>query len=225
MRFAITRVRRGVAVRRAAERKAMNKYWGILVAGSLAACASNNAQPPASSATVAEASSTPTTGADFAPASNDGMAAAPSEPHATHEMTAEQKAASSKPMAPTGNDVAPPSAAAPPVSNAAAMPGQDTPSAPDNSRVNARDKNAAALTPMDQGTSESDRKITQQIRQSVVKDGSLSFTAKNVKIITINGKVTLRGPVKTAAERTAIEAAAKNVAGVGQVDNQLDVKN
>jgi len=94
----------------------------------------------------------------------------------------------------------------------------------DNSRVNSRDKDSKTLTPMDQGGSESDRKITQQIRQSVMKDGSLSFTAKNVKIITINGKVTLRGPVNTAAERSAIEAAAKSAAGATQVDNQLEVK-
>ena len=57
-----------------------------------------------------------------------------------------------------------------------------------------------------------------------MKDGSLSFTAKNVKIITINGKVTLRGPVKTDQERAAIEAAAKQVAGATQVDNQIEVK-
>lgn len=109
--------------------------------------------------------------------------------------------------------------------NAAALPVQNPSSAPDNSRVNVRDKGGKTLTPMDQGPSEEDRKITQLIRQSVVKDGSLSFTAKNVKIITINGKVTLRGPVKTAAERSAIETAARNVTGVGQVDNQLEIKN
>jgi hyperosmotically inducible protein len=78
---------------------------------------------------------------------------------------------------------------------------------------------------MDQGTSEGDRKITQLVRQAVVKDRSLSFGAKNVKIITMNGKVTLRGPVKTDAERAAIESAAKNVTGVTHVDNQLEVKN
>jgi hyperosmotically inducible protein len=78
---------------------------------------------------------------------------------------------------------------------------------------------------MDQGSSEGDRKITQEIRQAVVRDGSLSFTAKNVKIITINGKVTLRGPVKTDAESAAIEAEAKDIAGAGQVDNFLEVKN
>ncbi len=57
------------------------------------------------------------------------------------------------------------------------------------------------------------------------RDSSLSFTAKNVKIITIGGKVTLRGPVKTDAERSAIEAQAKNVAGVSKVDQSTRSQN
>jgi len=77
---------------------------------------------------------------------------------------------------------------------------------------------------MDQGSSESDRKITRDIRQAVMSDSSLSFTAKNVKIITRDGKVTLRGSVKSAAERTAIEAAARRVVGNGAlVESQLEV--
>jgi hyperosmotically inducible protein len=56
-----------------------------------------------------------------------------------------------------------------------------------------------------------------------MKDGSLSFSSKNVKIITINGKVTLRGPVKSAEERAAIERAATQVAGAGRIDNQLEI--
>lgn len=95
---------------------------------------------------------------------------------------------------------------------------------PDNTKVNERDRNAAALTPTDQRENQTDLKITQQIRQNVMADGKLSFTAKNVKIITAGGKVTLRGPVKTAEERSAIEAAARKVAGVSQVDNQIEVK-
>lgn len=94
---------------------------------------------------------------------------------------------------------------------------------PDNTKVNERDTNAAALTPVDQGNNESDLKITQQIRQAVMANDALSFTAKNVKIITNGGKVTLRGPVKTTAERDAIDAAARKVAG-NQVDNQIEVK-
>ena len=200
----------------------MRIYWELLVTGTLLACASNNTPPPASSATVAEASSTRTTDADFAPVSNDGMAAAAADAHsakpaAAHEQRDHLDAISSSAPnnAPRATD-----------NNVATLPPQaQQPSPPDNSRVNARDRGESALTPMDQGPSEGDRKITQQIRQAVVRDGTLSFTAKNVKIITINGKVTLRGPVKSAGERSAIEAAAKNVAGVSQVDNQLDVKN
>ena len=92
--------------------------------------------------------------------------------------------------------VVPPSAATP------AAPG----AAPDNTKVNKRDANSAALTPVDQGNGETDLRITQQIRQAVMADNSLSFTAKNVKIITKNGSVTLRGPVNTAAERSAMTA-------------------
>jgi osmotically-inducible protein OsmY len=58
----------------------------------------------------------------------------------------------------------------------------------------------------------------------VVADDALSFNAKNVKIITVGGKVTLRGPVASAAESTAIEKSARAVAGVVQVDNQIEVK-
>ena len=93
---------------------------------------------------------------------------------------------------------------------------------PDNTAVNERDQDDRTLTPTDQGGSEGDRKITQRIRQAVMRDDSLSFTAKNVKIITIDGKVTLRGPVKSQQERAAIGAAAKQVAGA-RVDNQLEV--
>lgn len=119
-----------------------------------------------------------------------------------------------------GSDV-PRSAAEPP----SATPGTAPPGTqPDNTKVNERDRDNTTLTPMDQRNNETDLKVTQQIRQAVMADDSLSFTAKNVKIITQNGKVTLRGPVKTAEERNAIEAAARKVAGVTQVDNQIEVK-
>ena len=105
-------------------------------------------------------------------------------------------------------------------------PAPGTPSRPDadNTRVNRGDTGTKALTPIDQGNGKTDLKITQQIRKAVVGDSSLSFTAKNVKIITVNGRVTLRGPVKTDQERATIEAAAKQIAGDAQVDNQLEVK-
>ncbi len=95
--------------------------------------------------------------------------------------------------------------------------------APDNTKVNERDQKTAALTPGDQGENEIDRTITQKIRQGVMKADALSITAKNVKIITANSVVTLRGPVKSEKERADIVAIAQGTDGVKRVDNQLEV--
>lgn len=94
---------------------------------------------------------------------------------------------------------------------------------PDNTKKNERDSKQGAVTAQDQGGSSEDVAITQQVRQRVVKDDSLSSAAKNVKIITTEGVVTLRGPVKSNEEKTTLAGFAKNVAGVKRVDNQLEV--
>ena len=94
---------------------------------------------------------------------------------------------------------------------------------PDNSGRNVRDRDDQNKTTGDQSENELDRTITQNIRRAVTADGSLSTNAKNVKIITNNGMVTLRGPVKSEKEKAEIEAKAKQVAGVKSVDNQLEV--
>jgi len=94
----------------------------------------------------------------------------------------------------------------------------------DNTERNVRDRDAKALTPMDQSENEADRTITQQIRKAVVADDSLSTNAKNVKIITNNGVVTLRGPVKSEQEKVKIATAAQRVAGVSKVDNQIEIE-
>ena len=95
-----------------------------------------------------------------------------------------------------------------------------------NTKVNERDAQAATLTPVDQsqGTA-SDVELTRKIRQDVVADKSFSTDAQNVKIITLNGVVTLRGPVTTASEKSKIDGLAKRTAGVKKVDNQLEVKS
>ena len=95
--------------------------------------------------------------------------------------------------------------------------------APDNSGRNVRDRDNQTKTPGDQSENEADRAITQNIRQAITADDSLSTNAKNVKIITNDGTVTLRGPVKSEKEKTDIEAKAKQVAGVKRVDNQIEV--
>jgi len=90
---------------------------------------------------------------------------------------------------------------------------------------NLGDGNTNGLTAGDQSTSVTDRELTQKIRQSVVSGANnYSMAAKNVKIITVDGKVTLRGTVNTEAEKTGIAALAKTLAGDANVDNQLEVK-
>ena len=92
----------------------------------------------------------------------------------------------------------------------------------DNTDKNERDRNGATLTAGDQGGSEADRTVTQQIRQGVMDQSALSTTGKNVKIITVDGVVTLRGPVKTEQEKATIASIAQHVKGVTRVDNQLE---
>jgi hyperosmotically inducible periplasmic protein len=100
---------------------------------------------------------------------------------------------------------------------------QSTAPAPDNTGINERDRGGATKTPGDQAENEEDRKITQEVRRAITSDDTLSTNAQNVKIITDNGTVTLRGPVNSQKEKTDIESKAKQVAGVKRVDNQLEV--
>jgi len=95
--------------------------------------------------------------------------------------------------------------------------------AADDTGKNVRDRDPASLTATDQSESEGDRNITQQIRQGVMSKDGLSMNAKNVKIITRDGVVTLKGPVDGADERAQIAALAQSAAGVKRVDNQLEV--
>ena len=94
---------------------------------------------------------------------------------------------------------------------------------PDNSGRNVRDRDNQNKTSGDQSESEADRTISQNIRSAITSDDSLSTNAKNVKIITSDGTVTLRGPVKSEKEKAEIEAKAKQAAGVKRVENQLEI--
>jgi len=104
-------------------------------------------------------------------------------------------------------------------SNLAKAAGQDSTSAADNTKANKDDGKTADQ----QKENKNDREITRQIRKAVVEDKSLSTYAHNVKIITINGTVTLRGPVRTEDEKSSIESKAKAIAGVNDVRNELTV--
>jgi hyperosmotically inducible protein len=104
------------------------------------------------------------------------------------------------------------------------MAQDSTPTAPNNSAVNVRDRVPDAMTADQQSNTKSDMTTTREIRQAVVKDHSLSVLAHNVKIVSANGKVTLRGPVNTEKEKITIARKARAIAGRGNVDNQIEVK-
>lgn len=95
---------------------------------------------------------------------------------------------------------------------------QQTP--PDNTKQN---KDQTSPTADQQKMNPADRALTQKIRKAIHQDSSLSTYAHNIKIIAQDGKVTLRGPVRSEDEKTSIEAKAVAVAGQGNVTNQLEV--
>ena len=96
--------------------------------------------------------------------------------------------------------------------------------APDNTKVNERDMSQDKPTADQQKDNRSDQDITQQIRRSIMKDKSLSTYAHNVKIVTQDGQVTLRGPVRSEDEKKAIEAKAAEIAGGDKVTSELNIK-
>ena len=101
---------------------------------------------------------------------------------------------------------------------------QNTAPSPDNTKVNKRDRNASQAT-ADQGkNNNSDRETMRKVRRAVMDDKSLSTYAHNIKIISQHGKVTLKGPVHTEDEKKSIEAKATEIAGDGNVINQITVK-
>ena len=94
---------------------------------------------------------------------------------------------------------------------------------PDNSGVNTRDRQPGAITADQQGTSAADRDASKKIRESIVRDKDLSTYAHNVKVVTRDGTVTLKGPVRSEAEKKAVEAKAQAVVGADHVVSELSV--
>jgi hyperosmotically inducible periplasmic protein len=93
----------------------------------------------------------------------------------------------------------------------------------DNTRVNKRDRSGEQVTADQQKQNSSDIELTRKIRSSISKDKSLSTYAHNVKVITQDGIVTLKGPVRSEEESKVIESKAAEVAGTSNVKNQLDI--
>ena len=95
--------------------------------------------------------------------------------------------------------------------------------APDNTKVNKRDRADGAVTADQQKETAADRELARKIRRALTKSDTLSTYAQNVKIIVRDGKVTLKGPVRTAAEKTAVAAKAIEIAGKDHVVNNLSI--
>ena len=95
---------------------------------------------------------------------------------------------------------------------------------PDNTKVNKADRSATEPTADQAKNGKTDRETMQKIRRAIVKDKSLSTYAHNVKVIADNGKVTLKGPVRSEEEKKAVEDKATEIAGAGNVTNELTVK-
>jgi sporulation protein YlmC with PRC-barrel domain len=94
----------------------------------------------------------------------------------------------------------------------------------DNTARNVRDRKEDRPTPLDQGSSDADVQTTRRIRQEILAKQGLSVNARNVKVMTVNGRVTLRGPVNDDIEKQAIVEIANRIAESANVDNQLEVK-
>ena len=94
----------------------------------------------------------------------------------------------------------------------------------DNTKQYSSEQNKNTETAEKQSNSKDDLALTQKVRQAVMKDGSLSMNAKNVKIIAQDGKITLKGPVDSQQEKDTVVSEAGEIAGKDKVDNQLEVK-
>ena len=109
------------------------------------------------------------------------------------------------------------------VPNIWAQSDKDQNAAPDNTKVNTRDRDKNEMTADQQKENRSDRELARQVRRALVKDKSLSTYAHNVKVIARDGAVTLKGPVRSEEEKQAVEAKAVEVAGQGKVTDEISV--
>jgi osmotically-inducible protein OsmY len=109
------------------------------------------------------------------------------------------------------------------VPNIWAQADKDQNAAPDNTKVNTRDRDKNEMTADQQKENRSDRELARQVRRALVKDKSLSTYAHNVKVIARDGAVTLKGPVRSEEEKQAVEAKAVEVAGQGKVTDEISV--
>jgi hyperosmotically inducible protein len=95
--------------------------------------------------------------------------------------------------------------------------------APDNAKSNKVDESNVTATADAQTNNATDLDLTKRIRQSIIADKSLSTYAHNIKIVTVNGSVTLNGVVRSGDEKGAVEMKAANIAGKNKVTSDLKI--
>lgn len=95
--------------------------------------------------------------------------------------------------------------------------------AADNTKTNVRDRAKGAVTADQQKENATDRELTRKIRRALMQDKALSSYARNVKIVAQGGRVTLKGPVRSEAEKQSVEAKAVEVAGAEHVTNEISI--
>lgn len=100
---------------------------------------------------------------------------------------------------------------------------QDKATKPDNTAVNKQDRPKGAVTADQQKETTNDRTVAQNIRKALMKDKSLSTYAHNVKVVSTNGVVTLKGPVRSDEEKRTVEAKATEIAGKDNVKSEITV--
>ena len=101
----------------------------------------------------------------------------------------------------------------------------DSQAQPDNTANNKGDNKKGAMTADNQKETTADRELAKKIRKAIAGDSSLSSYAHNVKVIVRDGMVTLKGPVKSEDEKSAVGAKANDIAGADKVQNELTVKS
>ena len=209
-----------------------------VVLATAAGCADNNkpAQDPSASATTtgsADKSSTASMANSANPPASDSMGTSqtapvyqdPSSTSSAMRGTTTGTTGSGSNRAMTGSSTtgtSPDTSTMTPPPATTPAPNADGTKNADNTKLNERDRKST-LTPINQGNSSAETKITADIRKAILAK-KLSFNAANSKVITTGTKVTLRGPVKSDEEKATIESIAKATAGVTEVDNQLEVK-
>jgi osmotically-inducible protein OsmY len=104
------------------------------------------------------------------------------------------------------------------------MNAQEKGTAADNTKVNKRDGKTGAVTADQQKENGVDRELTANIRKALMDNKELSTYAHNVKIVSRNGMVTLKGPVRSEDEKKAVEEKATEIAGAGKVKSMISVR-